>query len=115
MGSLAGAAVMLPGGSIAAGEGERAVIARLAAYSARVVRIPHGSEVRLVASIDNLAGFLDGEVRGKALPYDGIRAKGNVLSFVHAGTMYRLENVLPDQFESRVRDLAHNPARGLRS
>ncbi len=105
-GALAGVSALLPLGSALASGSHRSVMAGLSAYSGRIVPIATGEKVRLLASIDNLDAFLDADLRRQALPFDGIRAEGNTLTFLHAGTTYELENVLPEHFEARARELS---------
>ncbi len=108
-GSLAGAAILLPSARTLAGLGEaadcQAVVSNLSAYSRRVLPMVNGDEVHVLASIDSLAAFADPEVRCRALPYPGMQSHGNVLSFAYRDTRYRIENVMPEQFNDRAQEL----------
>jgi len=52
-----------------------------------------------------MKAFTDQAVRAEAFPYDNITAGGNVLSFTHGGTSYKVENVLPQHFTARAGEL----------
>ena len=97
-GALAGAAAALPAGIAIAGI-HQPVASALGAYSKQVApKATTDGSVHLVASIDNIDAFIDQDVRLKALPYENIKAEGNLLSFSHQGTDYKIENVLPKHF-----------------
>jgi len=108
-GTLAGAAILLPAtGMFAAGDAlaaHQSVLSALSAYSARVLPKQTGNEVHLLASIDNLKAFVDGGALHQALPDEHVRAEGNVLSFSHRGIRYKVENVLPQHFDTRAKAL----------
>lgn len=101
-GALVGAAAILPV-SAAFAASHQPVASALGAYSNQVAPTTSSDgSVHIVASIDNMKAFADHDVRHKALPYDNIKAQGNVLSFTHQGTDYKIENVLPQHFAKAV-------------
>lgn len=108
-GTLAGAAILFPAsgafGAVSDAGALQAVMKALAAYSGRVLPKVNGTNVHLLASIDKVEAFVDGGALHKALPDEHIIAEGNTLSFIHGGTSYRIENVLPEHFDSRARTL----------
>ena len=105
-GTLASAAVLLPAAGAAAAQSQQAVVGGLSRYSGNVLPIVKGGEVHVLASIDNLTAFVDDETRQKALPYSDMKAEGNVLSFTHGGTSYKVENVMPNDFKARAKALS---------
>lgn len=108
-GTLAGATILLPVSGAFAAQGELArhktVISALSKYSGRVLPALNGTEVHLLASIDRLEAFTDDVQRGLALPYENMHAQGNVISFTQEGVRYKVENVLPQHFEARAKEL----------
>ena len=105
-GTLASAAVILPAAASSAAQSQQAVLKGLSAYSGSVLPVAKDNEVHVLASIDNMEAFVDAEVRRQALPFDDIKAEGNVLSFTHGGKAYKVENVLPQHFNSRAKALS---------
>jgi len=102
-GALIGAATILPA-TAALAASHKPVASSLSAYSKQVApKATTDGSVHLVASIDDMEVFADHDARHKALPYEGIKAEGNVLSFTHQGTAYKVENVLPENFAKAVR------------
>lgn len=97
-GALAGAAAFLPVTAGFAG-----LHSAIAAYSRQVATrpTPDGS-VHLVASIDDLQAFTQNGVHLQAPTSTNIHAEGNILSFTHNGTAYRIENVLPENFARAI-------------
>lgn len=83
-----------------------AVVSGLSGYSNRVSLAVTDHEVHIVASIDKLASFTNSEVLSVALPYGPVKADGNTLSFTHGDVQYRLENVLPQDFDTLTRNSA---------
>jgi hypothetical protein len=105
-GTLAGVASLLATGTSHAKTADTAaVIAGLSAYSLNVKQKAEGTRVHLLASIDHLAGFRCPDSRCKALPFDDIKADGNLLTFSCHGADYTLENVLPEHFDARAKTM----------
>ncbi|MEZ5300917.1 MAG: hypothetical protein R3F11_09735 [Verrucomicrobiales bacterium] len=99
--ALAGAGTVAAPAAMAVGIPD--VASRLSRYSRRVLpKALDGGTTHILASIDDLAAFSDLEVREKALPYDGIKASGNILEFSHNGREYRIEHVLPGDYAARA-------------
>jgi|GEM_PF-3202511 len=98
----AGAAILPPVAGAATGQ---PVALPLATYSDNVLPKATSEGVHILVSIDNMKAFTDQAVRAEAFPYDNITAGGNVLSFTHGGTSYKVENVLPQHFTARAGEL----------
>lgn len=105
-GALAGVAIMAPAAAATAAQSQQSVMARLSVYSGKIHTVTSGSEVHLLASLDNLTAFVDPTARQKALPYENMKAEGNSLSFTHGKANYKIENLLPQDFDARVKALS---------
>lgn len=97
--SLLGIGAVLSAGNVFSMPGHQAVVDGLSGYSRRVALRSTGNEVHILASIDQIDAYIDPDIQSRALPYRNIRAEGNTLRFMHQGIRYKLENVLPQQFD----------------